>query len=190
MKPLLQIKEVIVVEGKNDITAVKNAVKATCIATLGWRFDHKLLTQLKEIQEQSGIIVLMDPDTTGENLRKRIKMVIPNAKHAFITKAEAMRKDNIGVENASPEVIKEALLKARSIVSHPIEQPFTMADLFINNLVGCPSASENREKIAKILGIGYANAKNFLERLNNFGIKKEEFKNALLELEKDKPLKY
>ncbi len=187
MKPLLQIKEVIIVEGKNDITAVKHAVQATCIATLGWRFDHKLLTQLQKIQEQSGIIVLMDPDTVGESLRKRIKMAVPNAKHAFITRTEAMHKDNIGIENASPKAIKDALLKAKSIVSHPIEQPFTMADLLINNLAGSPLASENREKMAKILGIGYANAKNFLERLNNFGIKKEEFKNALQE--KDDHLK-
>lgn len=179
MRPLLQIKEVIIVEGKNDITAVKHAVKATCIATHGWRFDNNLLAQLQKIQEQFGIIVLMDPDNVGERLRKRIQMAVPNAKHAFITRTEAMRKDNIGIENACPKAIKNALLKAKSIVSDPIEHPFTMADLLINNLAGSPSASENREKMAKILGIGYANAKNFLERLNNFRIKKEEFKNAL-----------
>lgn len=42
-----------------------------------------------------------------------------------------------------------------------------------------------REKLGEILGIGYANAKQFLNRLNNFGITREEFLKAMERIDND-----
>ena len=39
--------------------------------------------------------------------------------------------------------------------------------------------SREKEKIGKYLGIGYSNSKQFLNRLNNFGITREELIKAL-----------
>ena len=63
------IKEVIVVEGKDDITAVKAAVECEVIATGGFRFSDKFIERLRFIQKQKGIIVLTDPDYAGEKIR-------------------------------------------------------------------------------------------------------------------------
>ena len=41
------------------------------------------------------------------------------------------------------------------------------------------------DELGKKLGIGYCNAKQFLNRLNNYGIEREEFEAALKELEID-----
>jgi ribonuclease M5 len=38
--------------------------------------------------------------------------------------------------------------------------------------------------LGEILGIGYGNSKQFLNRLNNYGISKEEFIDGLKEMEK------
>ena len=38
-------------------------------------------------------------------------------------------------------------------------------------------------KLGAILGIGFANAKNFLKRLNHYGVTREEFDNAIDSLE-------
>lgn len=38
--------------------------------------------------------------------------------------------------------------------------------------------------LGKILGIGYGNAGQMISRLNNYGITKEEFSNAIKEIEK------
>ena len=51
-----------------------------------------------------------------------------------------------------------------------------------NGLVGADKAAENRAKLGAALGIGFANAKIFLKRLNNYGINREEFFAKLREI--------
>ena len=46
-------------------------------------------------------------------------------------------------------------------------------------LVGNNEASIRRERVGGKLGIGYSNGKQFLSRLNRYGISKEEFEEAL-----------
>ena len=43
----------------------------------------------------------------------------------------------------------------------------------------CASAGERRAKLGAALGVGYANAKTFLRRLNHYGVTREEFSAAL-----------
>ena len=73
------IKEVIVVEGRDDITAVKKAVDAEIIATSGFGINAKIIERIREAQKRKGVIVLTDPDFAGEKIRsiisKRVKGV-------------------------------------------------------------------------------------------------------------------
>ena len=62
------------------------------------------------------------------------------------------------------------------------EEIFTSADLMVNNLSGAAEASVRRAKLGAALGLGYANAKVFLKRLNHYGITREEFEQAVAEL--------
>lgn len=172
------IKEVIVVEGKDDITAVKAALECEVIATNGFGYKKELIDTLKSISERRGIIILTDPDYAGEQIRKDIASKVKNCKHAFLPQGKALKKDNIGVENASKEDIVEAINKARpEMVEKSIL--FMKEDLISFGLVGEKDSSLKREKLGEILGIGYCNGKQFLNRLNNFGITREEFLKAL-----------
>ena len=103
------IKETIVVEGKDDIANVKRAVDCEMIATNGLAFGKDLIERLKEVDKRCGIIILTDPDYAGKKIRSRIAKHIPNAKHAYIDRKKAIKKNDLGVENAEPEVIIEAL---------------------------------------------------------------------------------
>jgi ribonuclease M5 len=84
----------------------------------------------------------------------------------------------IGIENASPESIIKALNKVRTESSNKRDE-FGQVDLIRNNLIGNEDASYRRDKIGQILGIGYGNAKQFLSRLNNYGVSREEFVEAV-----------
>ena len=88
------------------------------------------------------------------------------------------------MENASPESIIQALEKAR-YEEVDKRNEFTQADMLRYDLVGMENASFRRDVLGKKLGIGYCNAKQFLNRLNNYGIEREEFEAALKELEID-----
>jgi len=46
-------------------------------------------------------------------------------------------------------------------------------------LVGNDNASKRRSAIGDELGIGYCSAKQFLKRLNSFGISREELEDAI-----------
>jgi len=178
------IQEVIVVEGKNDIAAVKRAVEAECLATEGFRLSAYILKKIAAAEQRTGIIILTDPDSAGERIRTVLTKRFPGAKHAFIPREEATKSGDIGVEQASPAAIRSALSKTRfRELVH--KEEFTMQDLLWARLNATPDAMKRRAFIGDRLGVGYANAKTFLRRLNHYGVTREEFVQAIALLEED-----
>lgn len=182
----LKIKEIIVVEGKDDISAVKKAVDAQVIMTNGYSLDKKSQDLIKKASTIGNIIILTDSDYAGETIRKRVEKIAgkQNCKHAFIPREQSTKDGDIGVENARPESIIEALTKARCVRSDKTDT-FSIYDMMQNKLQGGENASLKRDYIGKFLGIGYSNAKQFLYRLNNFEITREEFELALQKYEEE-----
>ncbi len=115
----MKIKEVIVVEGKDDTTAIKRAVNADTIETNGSAISKETIEKIKLAQMRRGVIVFTDPDFPGEKIRKTIMAEVPGCLHAFVEKKDALPKygRGIGVEHASPEAIREALKEAHSMES-------------------------------------------------------------------------
>lgn len=172
------IKEVIVVEGRDDVTAVKRAVDAEIIAVGGFGINAKVISRIKEAQKRQGVIVLTDPDFAGEKIRAIISKRVDGIKHAYISRKEGTKADNIGVENASPEAIINALKGAKALTKEKREE-FTPADLVYFKLNGHKESKIRRELLGKQLRVGYGNAGQLLSRLNNYGITKEEFVDAM-----------
>ncbi len=176
------IHEVIVVEGKSDIRSVTNAVDAECIATEGYTLRKAVVEKIRIAYEKRGIIVLTDPDSAGERIRKTLAKYFPKAKHAFVPREEAFRNGDIGVEQASPEAIRSALSKVRTH-EFSIEEIFDGGDLWDAGLMGQADSALRRDKLGAELGIGYSNGKQFLYRLNHYGITRDEFNQALRRIE-------
>ena len=177
------IKEVLVVEGKMDVVAIDKAVEADCIITEGFNLKPQALDSIAKAYQKRGIIIMTDPDSAGERIRRFLTKRFPEAKHAFIPKEDATATTDIGLEQAAPEAIRTALAKVRTMDWEPTNN-FTGADLLRAGISGSPAASEKRAKLGAVLGIGYANAKTFLQRLNHYGITRQEFQQAVAELEK------
>ena len=123
------IKEVIVVEGRDDVAAVKKAVDAEMIAVGGFGINAKVIARIKEAQKRKGVIVLTDPDFAGEKIRRIIAKRVPGIKHAYIAQEDGIKDGDIGVENATPEVIIEALNRAKVTIEVK-ENIFNMQDMF------------------------------------------------------------
>lgn len=178
------IKEIIVVEGKDDISAVKRAVDAEIIATSGLGLTQQTIDLIKKASCNRGVIILTDPDFPGKKIRHMVSSQVKNCKHAFIPRDKANKNGNIGVENASPEDIREALANARAETTDGRNE-FANEDMFYYELVGNDNASKRRAKLGDMLGIGYCSAKQFLKRLNNYGISREELEEALIIINKE-----
>ncbi len=175
------IKEIIVVEGRDDITAVKQAVDAEVIAVHGFGITQETFELIRRAGQERGVIVLTDPDHAGESIRKRIEAVCPGVRHAYIMREEGMKKGDIGVENADRESILRALERAHAS-AWEARSEFAPSDLFEAGLMAGSDAKARRQLLGKKLGIGYASASTLLQRLNNYGITRADFERAVQEI--------
>ncbi|HHX14116.1 MAG TPA: ribonuclease M5 [Clostridiales bacterium] len=171
-----RINEAIVVEGRNDARAVREAVQAPVIVISGYAISERSWKLLEAANQRSGLIILTDPDHAGEQIRSRLSERFPTARHAFLEKAESSANCDIGIEHAAPDRICKALLKARAATpAEAVEPPYTIEDLRHYRLAGTPGCEERRNRVGARLGIGAANAKTFVSRLNLFAVRREEF---------------
>ena len=175
------IKEAIIVEGRDDTAAIGKAVDAVTIETHGFGMPDYIWPVIDKAYAEKGLIVFTDPDYAGEKIRRKIMARYPECKQAFLPKGKALKKGNVGVENAKPEDIIEALEKAHCTRTEQ-EAIYTKEDLFQYGLVGTDTAKEKREKLGNLLSIGYGNSKTFLKKLNQFQIPREEFLEKLKEI--------
>ncbi len=176
------IKEMIVVEGKDDTAAIKRAVEADTIETNGSAIGADVLKRIRLANERRGIIIFTDPDHAGERIRKIVAQHAPGCKHAFLPQEMATHNGDIGIENASPEAIRQALSQLRT-ESADVQGEIGWEDLMAAGLIVHPDAANRRLVLGKLLGIGYANGKQFYKRCTSFRISKGEFAAAYAQME-------
>ena len=174
----MEIERTIIVEGRDDTAAVLRAVAGHTIETHGFGISAATWSLIHKAHQTPGLIVFTDPDYAGEQIRRRILSQYPDAGQAWLPRADATRGGDIGIENASPEAIREALAAFRT--QGPKAPPeFTAEDLFAAGLAGGAGSSDLREALGRRLGIGGGNSKAFLRKLNAFHITRKEFNEAL-----------
>lgn len=179
----MKIKEIIIVEGRDDTAAVKKSVDAVTIETHGYGITRETWSLIEKAYKEKGIIVFTDPDHAGEQIRRRLMDRFPDAKEAFLDRQDAQKSGDIGIENASPESIRHALSLAHcSTEDNGGEEVFELEDLAAAGLTGREDSACRRQELGRRLGIGYCNGKRLLQRLNRFGITREEFYKALREI--------
>lgn len=176
----MKIKEIIVVEGKDDTVAIKRAVDADTLETNGSAINNKIIERIQLAQQTRGVIIFTDPDFPGEKIRKTIAEKVPGCKHAFLQKADAIGKNGkgLGVEHASDEAIRNALKAVQQEMEEFVEE-ILLQDLIDAGLIGGQAAKKRRERLGEILKIGYTNGKQLHKRLIMFQISKEQFSKAI-----------
>lgn len=178
MKPAIQ--ELIIVEGKDDISAVSAAVDAMIIATGGLHSDAATMAHIQALAKHTGCIILTDPDGPGNAIRTRLTHLLPDAKQAHLTNKQARsHKDgSLGIEHAGPKAICTALLQAGATRCEK-QIYYTPADLIQWGLSGTADAAQRRRTFSALLGLGDPNAKTLLKRLNHLALPQAAIDTAL-----------
>ena len=180
-----KIPEVIVVEGKDDTANLRRFYEVDTYETRGSAIDQNDLERIATLQELRGVIVFTDPDYNGERIRKIIMQEIPQAKHAFLNRGEAVPKSktkgrSLGVEHASFEDLEKAL---SGLVGSYYEDEYyfdiTKSALMRLGLLMGSDSRKRREYLGEALRIGYCNGKQLLKRLELFGICLAEVEDAM-----------
>lgn len=185
----LKLSRAVIVEGRDDVRAVSAACDALIIPTHGYGIAKTTWLEIEKAYNEKGIIIFTDPDHAGREIRKRISEKFPNAVQAQLDREDARDGDDIGIENAGPEIIAEALTKALELTGRKNEigqrspeaesKSVEMADLNDLGLATTEGSSELRAKVCKELGIGYCNASSLIKKLKGFGIDIDELKKAI-----------
>lgn len=172
-----KIKEIIVVEGKSDTSRLRDCLgDVDTIETNGSALSDETKNRIKEAQDKRGVIIFTDPDFNGNRLRTIISKIVPEAKQAFLPRAQAVPKKSdgsLGIEHASDKDIKKALDAVYSVAEMNFKQ-YTQADMIALKLVGDPDSKKRREYVGGELKVGYTNAKQFLNRLNMLQVDPEK----------------
>ena len=88
----LKIKEAIVVEGRDDTAVLKQVTDALIIETHGFGITKTTWELLEKAYKEKGLIILTDPDFSGEEIRKKIVKTFPESKHAYMPRKKATKK--------------------------------------------------------------------------------------------------
>ncbi|ERL64431.1 ribonuclease M5 [Schleiferilactobacillus shenzhenensis] len=168
------IKEVLVVEGRDDTKRLQEALgPVDTIETHGFALPPETVAAIKEAQARRGVIIFTDPDHAGEKIRRAILAAVPGAKQAFLPRTAGIpvKQGTLGVEHASNETIRTALAQVYTpTAAAPSTDPVTEEDLLRLGLAGVPQAVTLRDYVAATLHLGHVNGKQLLKRLNAFAI--------------------
>lgn len=167
----MEVKEIIVVEGKNDVFAVKRAVNAQVVSVNGLGINDEIINFLKQLALVSDLIIFTDPDYPGEKIRNIISDNIKNVKHCFLKRSQAIKNNDVGIENASVKDIQESL---KHLISYQNQNStFTINDLIALKLINHKNSTRLREYVCDKFYLGKCNGKTLLKRLNMLNIEKD-----------------
>ncbi len=182
---MVRVKEAIVVEGRYDKNTLSQVVDAVILTTSGFGVfkDEELLSLLRRLAKERGLIVLTDSDGAGFVIRNYLKGAVDPAlvKHAYIPdrpgkerrKRTPGKEGKLGVEGMPPQVLLETLERAGATFLDGSERgsakgrAITKADLYAAGLSGTPEAAVRRRDLLRRLELPERMSANaMLEALN------------------------
>lgn len=173
----LQIKEVIVVEGKHDLEHLSKFVDADIIYSNGMHISKAFLDLCNRLNKEQGILIFTDPDGPGERIRKKIMATVGECKHASLHVIQTKKGQKVGIEHADKEDILDALRKSATLG----ESLNTLSIVQFNELglSGGPKSKFKRDLLSERFNFPVSNAKTCLKYLNMLGITYEQARDAL-----------
>lgn len=175
---MFNIDGIIVVEGKDDKTALSRVISSPIEILNGMTgLNQKKIDYLKDLSKTNKIYLLTDPDFSGEKIRDKINKNIPDIINLFAPRSICTKGDDVGIENLQDDDIIEIFKNIRS--TRKEKSIFSTQDLIDNGLMLFENSTLKREVLGDVLSIGYSNAKQLLKRLNTFNISREEFDEAM-----------
>lgn len=190
----LYIKQAIIVEGKYDKIHLSQFIDAVIIVTNGFGIykNEDTLSLIRHYAKTSGIIILTDSDSAGNQIRGAIKSVVKDGKvyNAYVPeifgkekrKATHSKEGKLGVEGISPDIIIDALERFAAQRTDKKTGTVTMTDFIEDGLSGGAGSSEKRRQLLAALRLPLSlSSKATLEVVNSI-MSLEEYRRFICQL--------
>lgn len=189
----------IIVEGKYDKITLDSIFDARVFVSGGFGvFNSKEKQALFRRLSGEGIILLLDSDGGGVQIRSFLNSILPKDKiyNVYIPtvlgkerrKSRPSRSGVLGVEGMSPEVLLQALAPfiidgdGKAGCEMPPADPITKLDFYLDGLSGGERSAERRDNMAVKLGLPRGMTANALLAALNIIITREDYKACVREL--------
>lgn len=165
----LNLKEVIIVEGKYDKITLNNVVLSPIIETNGFRIFNSKETQalIRNIAKTRGILVMTDVDSAGFVIRNFLNGIVDKSqiKHGYIPtvygkekrKSELSKEGKLGVEGIDRDELVNAIIKSgATIIGKDTKQScreITKIDFYDLGLCGKDDSAKLRKAFLNHLGL-------------------------------------
>ena len=187
----LTVSRPIIVEGKYDKIKLDSVLCAHIIPVGGFSLFKKeeLASLLRRLAEKEGVIVLVDPDGGGKQIRARLSQILPPEKvtHLHIPalpgkekrKAHAGKAGLLGVEGMDAMLLRNLFLPFSSQAAPKACGGVTKQDFYRDGLSGKSDAKEKREALARLLDLPPDMTANALLDAINLLYTPEEYRQRL-----------
>ncbi len=189
----------IIVEGKYDKITLDSLFDARIFVSGGFGvFNSKEKQALFRRLSAGGIILLLDSDGGGVQIRSFLNSILPKEKiyNVYIPtvagkerrKQRPSRSGVLGVEGMTPEVLISALkpfiVDDGGCAGYESQSadPITKLDFYLDGLSGGEGAKEKRDRLAEKFELPHGMTANALLSALNIIITKEEYKEYVKEL--------
>ena len=153
----IALNRVLVVEGKEDASYLSNFVDSEIVVINGFELSNETILYL----QNKPVILLLDPDEAGVNIRKKLNSLLNNCVDVEVDINKCTRGKKNGVAECE---IDEVLDKLRPFAANKVtkEDGITAIDLYnlgLNN-------KQLRRYVCDRLNLGLCNNKTLLKRIN------------------------
>ncbi len=159
---MLEVHEIIIVEGKHDIITLSGFIRGTFFATNGFRIfkDSDRMGLLRQLAKERGVVILTDSDGAGLVIRRYLTGALPDVgiKQAYIPqiigkekrKTVPSKEGFLGVEGQSEAILKKALSDAGVTVGDQYVEKtpwMTKSRLYEDGLCGHADSEKKRRAL-------------------------------------------
>ena len=156
---------VLVVEGKEDASYLSNYIASEIVVVNGYELNKETISYLKSKE----VILLLDPDEAGKNIRKKLNELLPNVHNVEVDISKCSRNSKNGIAECE---IDEVLTKLKQYIINRNNEESDIKESDLYNL-GLTNNKGLRNKVCEKLNLGHCNGKTLYKRLviNNVKLK-------------------
>lgn len=165
----LNLKEVVIVEGKYDKIRLQSVISSSIITLNGFRIfkDKEAQSLIRKLASSRGILIMTDVDSAGFVLRNFLKGIVDEKviKHCYIPtiygkekrKAEYSKEGKLGVEGIDCTLLAQAIKNSGATINGVKNdvsvREITKMDFFEFGLCGRDNSAKMRADVLKYLSL-------------------------------------
>ena len=153
----ITLNRILVVEGKEDASYLSNFIDSEIVIVNGFELSSETISYL----QNKPVILLLDPDEAGANIRKKLNSLLNNCVNVEININKCTRGKKNGVAECE---IDEVLKKIRGFAANKVTKKDNIGAIDLYNL-GLNN-KQLRRYVCDRLNLGLCNNKTLLKRIN------------------------